>query len=124
MDQRKVERTIACDRVSYRVGDTTAREPLRNLSVNGCQIGGALGQFGKGDPIEVTLIDGISVVGVVAWKRDDEFGVAFDRPISDVTVRYLGAALAQIPLRGPELDRFGRPLPPLGRLDNPRAAAR
>ena len=87
MDQRKVERTIACDRVSYRVGDTTAREPLRNLSVNGCQIGGALGQFGKGDPIEVTLIDGISVVGVVAWKRDDEFGVAFDRPISDVTVR-------------------------------------
>lgn len=124
MDQRKVERTIASDKVSYRVGDITATNPLRNLSIHGCQIGGKLETAGKGDAIEVTLIEGISVEGVIAWIRGSEFGVEFSRPIGEAAVRYLGMAMLDMPIQGPEHDRFGRPLPPLGTLDSPQRAAR
>lgn len=119
MDQRKVERTPACDEVSYRVGGNTATGMLRNLSIHGCQIGSERACFAKGDPIVVTLIEGISIDGLVAWMRDGEFGVEFNRAIGEATVRYLGMTLHELPLDGPEHDRFGRPLPPLGTLESP-----
>ena len=104
MDQRKVERAKASDKVSYRVGDITATAPLHNLSTHGCRIDGVLDSAARGDPIEIILLEGVSIKGVVAWQRGSEFGVRFNRPIGEATVRYLTLAPADIPVQARKLD--------------------
>lgn len=118
MDQRSIERLDVGGTVLCRIGDAETRDELRDMSVRGCKLVGVNRHFAKGDAIDITLLDGVSIAGTVRWAAAGDVGVEFGEKLSEAAVRYftlsaLGPMTDDVPF-----DSFGRKLPPLHAIED------
>lgn len=115
-EKRGEPRVTADGRVSYSIGDVVLTDRLLDLSVQGCKLASNSDLAEPGDAVEVTLLQGVVVTGVVKWTQDDVLGVIFDRPVGTATVRYFEVGRLPETESYRPTDRFGRAMPPLGGL--------
>ena len=114
VDKRITDRASTDDAILYSIQDVVMRGRMVNLSADGCMIADQMATPEQGSKVEITLLEGVTVSGEVAWATDGSFGVTFSRPLSEVTIRYFKLAQIDFPTGREHLtDQFGRGLPPM-----------
>jgi hypothetical protein len=119
MHEKRSERRVCADsRVRYTINDVVVTGQLLDLSTKGCRLADATGMGEIGDAIEITLLEGLTVPGVVIWAENGVLAVNFDHPVGEVAVRYFDADKPASSENFRPTDRFGRAMPPLSRLSD------
>lgn len=113
MEHRKVGRIATADEILFSVDSVVMRGTMTDLSIEGCRISDAgIGDM-TGAPVEITLIQGVTVAGTIAWQKNGFIGVDFNAPLLESTVKYFRLGECVEINCSPPTDGFGRPLPPL-----------
>ncbi|QSR15909.1 PilZ domain-containing protein [Novosphingobium sp. KA1] len=120
MDSRAWDRQIVEKQVDCRLGATTGRVFLYNLSVGGGMIDVGSMRMNVGDSIEIGLGGIQRAAGEVVWAHDGCAGVRFATALHEAVVRHLGFNPPTIGFeeQAPR-DRFGRILPPINAGERP-----
>ncbi len=124
MDKRGSQRFDVNADVLSHSGRDTSHVTLSNLSPTGCRLSGFEQRIPIGGELQLTLISGLDVGGVVRWAKGGEVGIEFNELLADAAVKYFtfndpGAEHALV-----TLDTFGRRLPPLRASKLPELANR
>ena len=120
MERRDAERYDASATIKFRSGANSGTVELRDISVGGCRLADLHEDVLQGDDVTLTLLEGIVMGGFVHWRTEELAGVSFDQPIDDTTLNYFRFAAGIVAADDINVDRFGRPLPPI----NGRAGSR
>ncbi|MBX7532772.1 PilZ domain-containing protein [Qipengyuania sp. 1XM1-15A] len=97
---------------------SVTHDALHDISLGGCMLTGIETTLPAGTPVDIRLLKGVEVAGVVRWNAPGKIGVEFRHPLSKAALMYF--TLDDLPdCKSVALDHFGRKLPPLGRLQNP-----
>lgn len=126
MDKRDGFRVETGDDILFAAHSGAMSGRMSNLSSQGCHILYEGPGIEIGETVEVTLLQGVSVPGTIAWRDQGEFGVHFQRKLGEATVRYFRLGDWGIAVSEQPKDSFGRPMPPLahgfGRRATPGAS--
>ena len=113
MEKRKGERTKTNDEGLFSIKDVVMRGKMLNLSREGCMISGSCIDAAAGDTVSVTLLEGVTVAGEIAWTDKEEIGVGFYRKLGEATVKYFLLGTLEHTRNDTPSDQFGRGLPPM-----------
>lgn len=113
MDKRNGFRVQTGDDVVFVTQNVMKRGKMNNLSSLGCHVLYDDLPANPGEKVEITLLQGVTVPGIVAWRDEGEFGVRFERALGEATVRYFRLGDWCATPQGQPIDGFGRTLPPL-----------
>ncbi len=117
-DNRKAERLNVTAEVRCSALGSITHDALHDISLGGCMLTGIETTLPAGTPIDIRLLEGVEVAGVVRWNALGKVGVEFRQPLSKAALLYF--TLGDLPESNSiELDHFGRKLPPLRRLQVP-----
>lgn len=117
-DKRKAERLSVSAEVRCSALGAVTHDSLHDISLGGCMLTGIETTLPAGTPVDIRLLKGVDVAGVVRWNAPGKIGVEFRHPLSKAALMYF--TLDDLPAgNSVALDHFGRRLPPLGRLQDP-----
>ncbi|WP_247711305.1 PilZ domain-containing protein [Qipengyuania gelatinilytica] len=117
-DKRKAERLCVSAEVRCSALGSVTHDALNDISLGGCMLTGIETTLPTGTPVDIRLLKGVEVAGIVRWNAPGKIGVEFRDPLSKAALMYF--TLDDMPAGNPvALDHFGRRLPPLSRLRGP-----
>jgi hypothetical protein len=109
MERRIEQRWVANASVSCRIPATPIPVTICNVSKRGCHVRiGELHDVRKGISILIDLTPDLTVLGRVIWQEGNDFGVRFDRPLTDDAVAQAVSGIE------PERDPIARPASSVG----------
>lgn len=109
MERRTEQRWVANASVSCRIPATPIPVTICNVSKRGCQARiGERYDVRKGFSILIDLTPDLTVLGRVIWQKGNNFGVRFDRPLTE------GEVAQAISGMEPESSPIARPVSSVG----------
>lgn len=120
-ERRRTTRQLSILSVRCRVGHGMSPQVwLTDLSPLGCQLVIRAGTLRADQHVVIKPKGMEGIPGTVKWVIDLKAGIEFDRPLHEAVVDHLLANPASGGNEKPLVDRFGRPVPELPIVRQPR----